>query len=59
MKTRAAVLTSTKHVDILDLEIPKLSPEQAIYYFLLGYTSKIAGTELGITEPKAVFSSCF
>lgn len=39
--------------------ISKLSKEQAIYYFLSGYTSKVAGTERGITEPSATFSSCF
>ena len=39
--------------------ISKLTKEQAMYYFLSGYTSKLAGTERGITEPKATFSSCF
>jgi len=39
--------------------ISKLTPEQAMYYFLSGYTSKLAGTERGITEPQATFSSCF
>jgi phosphoenolpyruvate carboxykinase (ATP) len=39
--------------------IAKLTPEQAIYHFLSGYTAKVAGTEAGITEPKATFSSCF
>ncbi len=39
--------------------IAKLSPEQAMYYFLSGYTSKLAGTERGITEPEATFSACF
>ncbi len=39
--------------------ISKLTVEQAMYYFLQGYTAKIAGTETGITEPKAVFSACF
>lgn len=39
--------------------IAKLSPEQAMYYFLSGYTSKLAGTERGITEPQATFSACF
>ncbi|MDR3561147.1 MAG: phosphoenolpyruvate carboxykinase (ATP) [Negativicutes bacterium] len=39
--------------------IAKLSPEQAMYYFMSGYTSKLAGTERGITEPQATFSSCF
>ncbi|GAB4326059.1 MAG: phosphoenolpyruvate carboxykinase (ATP) [Candidatus Sumerlaeia bacterium] len=36
-----------------------LTPEQAIYYFLLGYTAKVAGTERGVTEPQATFSACF
>ena len=39
--------------------VAKLSPEQAMYYFISGYTSKLAGTERGITEPEATFSSCF
>ena len=39
--------------------VSKLNTKQATEQFLAGYTSKIAGTELGITEPKAVFSSCF
>ena len=37
----------------------KLTPEQAMYYFLSGYTAKVAGTERGVTEPQATFSSCF
>ncbi|MVZ62617.1 phosphoenolpyruvate carboxykinase (ATP) [Sphingobacterium humi] len=39
--------------------ISKLSVEQAMYYFINGYTSKIAGTEAGITTPQATFSACF
>lgn len=39
--------------------IAKLTHKQAIYHFMSGYTSKVAGTERGITEPKATFSSCF
>jgi len=39
--------------------ISKLTKEQAMYHFLSGYTSKLAGTERGITEPQATFSSCF
>jgi phosphoenolpyruvate carboxykinase (ATP) len=39
--------------------IAKLTPQQAQYHFMSGYTSKLAGTERGITEPKAVFSTCF
>lgn len=36
-----------------------LSPEQAMYQFLSGYTSKLAGTERGVTDPEATFSTCF
>ena len=39
--------------------IAKLSPEGAMYHFLSGYTAKIAGTERGVTEPSATFSTCF
>ncbi|HWJ89297.1 MAG TPA: phosphoenolpyruvate carboxykinase [Pelagibacterium sp.] len=39
--------------------IARLSPEQAIYHFLSGYTAKVAGTERGVTEPQATFSACF
>lgn len=39
--------------------ISKLTKEQAMYHFLSGYTSKLAGTERGITEPRATFSACF
>jgi len=39
--------------------IAVLTPEQAMYHFLSGYTAKVAGTERGVTEPKAAFSSCF
>jgi phosphoenolpyruvate carboxykinase (ATP) len=39
--------------------IARLTPEQAVYHFLSGYTAKIAGTERGITEPQATFSACF
>ena len=39
--------------------ISKLNPGQAMYYFISGYTAKVAGTEIGITEPKMVFSACF
>lgn len=39
--------------------LSKLTPEQAMYHFLLGYTAKVAGTERGITEPQATFSTCF
>ena len=39
--------------------IARLTREQAMYYFLSGYTAKVAGTERGVTEPQATFSACF
>jgi phosphoenolpyruvate carboxykinase (ATP) len=39
--------------------IARLSPTQAMYQFLSGYTARVAGTERGVTEPKATFSTCF
>jgi phosphoenolpyruvate carboxykinase (ATP) len=39
--------------------IAKLTPSQAMYHFLSGYTAKVAGTEKGISEPQATFSTCF
>ncbi|MGQ9805908.1 MAG: phosphoenolpyruvate carboxykinase (ATP) [Chlorobiales bacterium] len=39
--------------------ISRLSPAQAMYHFLLGYTAKVAGTEIGIKEPTMTFSACF
>ncbi|PWE17453.1 phosphoenolpyruvate carboxykinase (ATP) [Marinicauda salina] len=39
--------------------IAKLTPAQAMYHFLSGYTAKVAGTEKGVTEPSATFSTCF
>jgi phosphoenolpyruvate carboxykinase (ATP) len=39
--------------------IAKLTKEQAMYHFLSGYTAKVAGTERGVTEPQATFSTCF
>jgi phosphoenolpyruvate carboxykinase (ATP) len=39
--------------------ISKLTPPQAMYHFISGYTAKVAGTEAGVTEPQATFSACF
>jgi len=39
--------------------VSKLSPEQAMYHFISGYTAKVAGTERGVTEPTATFSPCY
>ena len=39
--------------------VAKLTKEQAMYHYLSGYTAKVAGTELGVTEPQATFSACF
>ncbi|MBX7456680.1 phosphoenolpyruvate carboxykinase [Qipengyuania sp. 1NDH17] len=39
--------------------IARLTPDQAMYHFLSGYTAKVAGTEIGVTEPTATFSTCF
>ena len=39
--------------------LSRLTPEQAEYHFISGYTAKVAGTEVGVTEPQATFSPCF
>ena len=39
--------------------VAKLTPQQAMFHFLLGYTAKVAGTERGVLEPQATFSTCF
>jgi len=39
--------------------ISRLTPEQAMYHFISGYTAKVAGTEMGVKEPEATFSACF
>ena len=39
--------------------VSRLTPSQAMYHFISGYTAKVAGTEMGVTEPEATFSACF
>jgi phosphoenolpyruvate carboxykinase (ATP) len=39
--------------------VAKLTPEQAMYHFISGYTAKVAGTEVGVKEPNPTFSACF
>jgi phosphoenolpyruvate carboxykinase (ATP) len=39
--------------------VSRLTPEQAMYHFISGYTARVAGTEIGVTEPQATFSACF
>ena len=39
--------------------VSQLTPAQAMYHFISGYTAKVAGTEMGVTEPEATFSACF
>ena len=55
---KAVVFLSADSFGVLP-PISMLTTEQAMYYFLSGYTSKLAGTEAGITTPQATFSSCF
>ena len=55
---RAVVFLSADSFGVLP-PLSELTVEQAMYYFLSGYTSKLAGTEAGVTTPQATFSSCF
>ena len=62
----ATVKTQPKNIILLVCDtfgllppVAKLSHEQAVYFFISGYTSKVAGTEVGIKKPEAVFSACF
>ncbi len=55
---KAVIFLSADSFGILP-PISLLTTEQAMYYFLSGYTSKLAGTEAGVTTPQATFSSCF
>ena len=59
--TRRQAVTAGEDVGTVSVLPPvsKLSPEQAAYYFINGYTSKLAGTEAGVTEPVPNFSACF
>ena len=55
---RAAVMLTADAFGVLP-PIARLSPAQAMYHFISGYTAKVAGTERGIVEPQATFSTCF
>ncbi len=64
--TTAGVAGHPRHVVLLTADafgvlppVARLDPNQALYYYLSGYTSKLAGTERGVTEPEATFSACF
>jgi phosphoenolpyruvate carboxykinase (ATP) len=64
--TRAGTAGHPKNIIMLTCDafgvlppVAKLTREQAMYHFLSGYTAKVAGTEAGVTEPQATFSSCF
>jgi phosphoenolpyruvate carboxykinase (ATP) len=57
-KPRTVVFLTADAFGVLP-PIARLTPEQAVYHFLSGYTAKVAGTERGITEPVATFSACF
>ncbi|MFD2599650.1 phosphoenolpyruvate carboxykinase (ATP) [Sphingobacterium corticis] len=63
---KSDISASPKHIFFLTADafgvlppLSKLTVEQAMYYFLNGYTAKVAGTEVGVAEPVATFSACF
>jgi phosphoenolpyruvate carboxykinase (ATP) len=65
-RVKSGLAASPGHIVLLAADafgvlppISRLTPEQAVYYFLSGYTAKLAGTERGVTEPQATFSACF
>lgn len=55
----SAVIMLTADAFAILPPIARLSRDQAMFYFLSGYTAKVAGTEIGVTEPQATFSTCF
>ncbi|MCO6436503.1 MAG: phosphoenolpyruvate carboxykinase [Phycisphaerae bacterium] len=55
---RAVIMLTADAFGVLP-PIAKLTPEQAMYHFISGYTAKVAGTEAGVKEPTATFSACF
>src|SRR4051812_26400717 len=55
---RAVIFLTADAFGILP-PIARLTPAQAMYHYISGYTAKVAGTEAGVTEPKATFSPCF
>jgi phosphoenolpyruvate carboxykinase (ATP) len=58
VQPRTVVLLTADAFGVLP-PISRLTHEQAAYHFISGYTAKLAGTEVGVTEPKATFSACF
>ncbi len=65
-RVKSGIASAPKNIVLLSADafgvlppLARLTSEQAIYYFLSGYTAKVAGTERGITEPQATFSACF